>query len=53
MTDEVTKTTATLLDVKAYFEEKSSSQFAKEWKELSDASKDEIKELVWAEINAS
>lgn len=44
------KTTASLLDCKGYFEESSSRQFAKEWKELSDSDKAEIKDLVWAEM---
>jgi len=38
---------ATLLELKAYFET-SSSQFAKEWKELSDEDKTELKSLLGA-----
>ena len=49
---ENTKTTASLLDVKKYFEENSSSKFTSEWRLLSDEDKAEIKDLVWAEINA-
>ena len=44
MTEE--KKMATLKEVKAYFEVTSSTQFAKEWKELTDADKDEFKMLV-------
>ena len=38
-------------DVKAFFEFGFSMDFAKEWRELSDTDKAEIKELVAAEIN--
>jgi len=46
------KTTASLLDCKKYFGEFSSSKFAKEWKELRDSDKAEIKSLVWKEVQS-
>lgn len=36
----------TILDLKKYFEEQSSAQFAKEWKELTDEDKTELKVLL-------
>ena len=42
---------ANIKDVKSFFGIGSSKEFAKEWKELDDSEKAEIKELVAAEIN--
>jgi mRNA-degrading endonuclease RelE of RelBE toxin-antitoxin system len=41
---------ASIKDVKAYFEFKSSKDFMKEWKELSDEDKEYFKEAVGEEL---
>ena len=43
---------ASIKDVKSFFGIGSSKEFAKEWKELTDTDKIEIKELVGAELTA-
>jgi len=45
------KAMAKLTEVKAYFEISSMKQFRDEWTEVSDADKQEIRELVYIEVN--